>query len=300
MTAVILQSLNNTTMAIKTIKKIVSAQVVNMGGIMIDQALPIRGIDQIDPFLLIHHGNFQTKGEKPQSKTGVGPHPHRGFAPVTFVFKGSIHHRDSIGNNQVVERGGTQWMHAGKGIVHSERPGKKVLNDEGKNEIIQFWVNTPAKHKMESPYYLPLSAEETPVIEKGGATISVVTGTFDGVKGPAKTYSPQTLLRGTTKAGASFTVDIPQHYNTLVYLLDGEMEIGGKSVGNKTMFWFNNDGEQIDIKTSKESRFIVLSGEPIGEPISTYGPFVMNTEQEIQQAIADYQSGKMGTLVEKF
>lgn len=289
-------------MATKTLKKIVPAQLVNMGGIKIDQALPIQGIDQIDPFLLIHHAKFPIKGKKEQSNTGVGPHPHRGFAPVTFVFKGGIHHRDSIGNNEVVKEGGTQWMHAGKGIVHSERPSQEVIDKKGENEIIQFWVNSPSQHKMEAPYYLPLTAEDTPQLYKDDnkVEISVVAGTFEGTKGPAKTYSPQTLLRGTARENSSFDIDIPRSYNTLIYLLNGELEIEGKVATNKSMFWFNNDGENIKIKANKDSRFIVLSGEPIGEKISTYGPFVMNTAREIQEAISDYQEGKMGTLTEKF
>ena len=284
----------------RTIKKILPAPLVNMGGIHLQQPLPMRGIDQIDPFLLIHHGGMPIKIGAKQSEAGVGPHPHRGFSPVTFIFKGSIHHRDSIGNDAIVSDGGTQWMHAGKGVIHSERPGKEMLEKGGESEFIQFWVNTPAKFKMEEPYYLPISDENTPKIKKDKATIGVVAGAYEGTKGPAKTYSPQTLLRVETEKDACFTLTIPQHFNTLIYVLDGEMMIDNKKAKDKYLVWFNNDSDQIEINANKNTRFIVLSGEPIGENVASYGPFVMNTQTEIRQALFDYQNGEMGELVEVF
>jgi len=287
-------------MSNRTIKKIITSQKVNMGGIHLQQPLPDRAVNQIDPFILIHHGSLPVKQGKPQSESGVGPHPHRGFSPVTFVFKGGVQHQDSLGNNEVVTAGGTQWIHSGKGIIHSERPSKEMVEQGGENEIIQFWVNTPSKHKMETPYYLPLSADKTPSIKKNDAIIHVVAGEFENVKGPAKTYSPQTLLRLETKSGADLLLEIPKSYNAVIYLLDGEVESNGQTAREKDMLWFNNDGEKIVIKVTKDSRFILLSGEPIGEPVATYGPFVMNTENEIRQAMADYQEGKMGRLTEAF
>lgn len=287
-------------MKTKTIKNIIPSRKVNMGGHLLEQPLPTIGLEQIDPFLLIHHWEGEVPQGKAQDEAGVGPHPHRGFAPVTFVFQGEVQHQDSIGNNAIVKTGGTQWMHAGKGVIHSERPSKKMLENGGTNEIIQFWVNSPSKYKMEQPYYLPLSAEETPFIVKDGSEIAVVTGEQGGVKGPAKTYSPQTLLRGTAKKGSTFELEIPKHYNTLVYLLDGKLEVNGKQVKKKDLVWFENDGDTIEIKGLEESRFILLSGEPIGEEVKTYGPFVMNTSREIQDAIFDSQSGKMGQLEEEF
>ncbi len=284
----------------RTIKKIISSQMVNMGGIHLQQPLPDKSIDQIDPFILIHHGSLPVKKGKGQSESGVGPHPHRGFSPVTFVFKGGVQHQDSLGNNEVVTKGGTQWIHSGSGIIHSERPSKKMVEQGGENEIIQFWVNTPSKHKMETPYYLPLAADKTPSIKKDNAIIHVVAGEFENIKGPAKTYSPQTLLRFETKTGADLSLEIEKSFNALIYILDGELEIEDKIAQAKDMIWFNNDGEQIALKVNKGSRFILLSGEPIGEQVVTYGPFVMNTENEIRQAIEDYQEGKMGQLIETF
>jgi len=287
-------------MSNKSVKSINPSMKINMGGILLDQPLPMKEINQIDPFLLIHHGALPVEQGGDQSSSGVGPHPHRGFSPVTFVFEGEVQHQDSIGNNEIVKAGGTQWMHAGKGIVHSERPSKALVEQGGFNEIIQFWVNTPSKHKMEEPYYFPLQKSGTPTIEKDGSTIAIVAGEQDGVKGPAKTYSPQTLLRGEIKEGSEFSLHTPQSYNTLIYLLDGEIQFGETRAKARDMVVFNNDGDEIQLKGLENTRFILLSGEPIGEEINTYGPFVMNTSREIQDAISDYQSGDMGELIESF
>ncbi|MEX0273917.1 MAG: pirin family protein [Flavobacteriaceae bacterium] len=284
----------------RTIRRIVPAQRVNMGGHLLDQPLPMQGLDQIDPFLLIHHWDHPLKGGKRQNEVGVGPHPHRGFSPVTFVFKGSVQHRDSLGNNATVAAGGTQWMHAGRGITHSERPSRELAENGGDNEFIQFWVNTPAKYKMEVPHYLPLTDAETPKIERDGARIAVVAGTFDGVTGPAKTYSPQTLLRAEAIAGSEFQLALPQDFNTLIYVLDGTLGIDGKTIADKDMAWFHNDAGTILVKAERDTRFIVLSGEPIDEEVSTYGPFVMNTQTELLEALRDAQMGKMGVLIEEF
>lgn len=287
-------------MSNRSIKQIIPSEKINMGGIILQQPLPNSSIEQIDPFILIHHGALPVKKGKGQRESGVGPHPHRGFSPVTFVFKGGVQHQDSLGNNEIVTKGGTQWINAGKGIIHSERPTKEMVDNGGENEIIQFWVNTPAKHKMESPDYIPLSEKDTPSIKKKKATIQVVAGNFENIVGPAKTYSPQTLLRFETKSGADLSFSLPKSYNTLIYLLDGAIESDGKLIQSKEMAWYENNAENIEIKVLKSSRFIVLSGEPLKEPLVTYGPFVMNTREELNTAILDYQNGEMGTLIEVF
>ena len=287
-------------MKVRSVKTIVRAQLVNMGGHLLDQPLPIQGIDSIDPFLLIHHWDEPLTPGGKQSELGVGPHPHRGFAPVTFIFKGSVRHQDSLGNTAVISAGGTQWMHAGNGIIHSERPGIKLVKQGGEQEFIQFWVNTPAKYKMEAPYYLPISADDTPKIKKENAEISIVAGTFESKIGPAKTYSPQTLLRIEAKLGAKLQLPIPNTYNTILYVLNGNLVIDGQKVKAKDMVWFENNGDYIEIESTATTRFIVLSGEPIGEPVASYGPFVMNSQEELQQAVNDFHNGDMGTLKETF
>lgn len=284
----------------RSVKKIIAAQKVNMGGHILDQPLPVNGVDQIDPFLLIHHWKRLMKGGDQQKHVGVGPHPHRGFSPVTFVFEGAVEHRDSLGNRATVTKGGTQWMHAGKGITHSERPSKTIAEEGGLQEFIQFWVNTPATHKMETPYYLPISHKATPKVHKGAVEISVVAGSFENKNGPAKTYSNQTLLRGETRANDNITITIPKDYNMLIYILNGSIKTNGTEAKTKDLIWYNNDSDTVNLELSKGTRFIVLSGQPINESLSSYGPFVMNSQTEILEALKDAQMGKMGVLIEDF
>jgi len=284
----------------KTIKQIIPAQKVNMGGHLLDQPLPAQGVESVDPFLLIHHWESTLPGGQKENEVGVGPHPHRGFSPVTFVFKGSITHRDSLGNEAVVSDGGTQWMFAGKGVTHSERFGKELPTNGGDLEFIQFWVNTPRENKLAAPFYKPISQEETPLVEENNSKVWVVSGEYKNIKGAAPTYSPQLLLRGEIEVDSSLSIPVPKNYNTILYLLDGELEVDGKKLVRKDMAIFDNDESAIEIKANKTTRFIILAGEPIGEPVASYGPFVMTNQTEIMQAIRDSQMGKMGVLIEEF
>lgn len=275
---------------------------VNMGGHLLDQPLPAQQLDAVDPFLLIHHWDNMLPGGQREREVGVGPHPHRGFSPVTFIFKGSITHRDSLGNQAIVTEGGTQWMFAGRGITHSERMGKELSEEGGHVEFIQFWVNAPAAKKMEAPFYKPISLEETPLVENesGLSKVWVVSGSFNSVEGIAPTYTPQTLLRGEIAAGGEEDISIPSSYSTLIYLLDGELDVNGTVLTKKQMAVFGNEGETIHINANQDTRYIILSGEPIGEPVFSYGPFVMSNETQIMQAMRDSQMGKMGVLIEEF
>ncbi len=286
----------------RTINKKIKAQKVNMGGIILDQALPVHGIDQIDPFLLVHHWKSKVKEGADPTKVGVGPHPHRGFAPVTFIFEGSLHHRDSEGHSSIVHKGGTQWMNSGSGIVHSERPPVSLTKTGGDFEIIQFWVNAPAKNKMDKPNYQPLSYEDMPKLhsEDKKIEVGVVAGEVNGTKGILDTYSPMLIMRLDLQAGGKITLPVPESYNAFWYQLDGESVVNGVAAKGKDLLWFNRDGKTVQIESTASGRGILLTGEPINEPVATYGPFVMNTEAEIMQAIQDYQSGKMGVLREKF
>ena len=286
--------------AIKSIKTIIKSQKVNMGGSILDQPLPTRELNYLDPFVLIHHFKREAKPGKAQKDTGVGVHPHRGFSPVTFVYKGENEHRDSLGNVEVLEAGGTQWLFAGSGILHSERASKAFAERGGKTEGIQLWINSPAEYKMSRPFYTPLSVEDTPVVKNGLSEIAVVSGEFEGMKGPAKSHSPMTILRGALGKGGNVVISLVETYNTLIYLLDGEMTINDRTAKAKNMVVFNNDGTSVSLTATEDTRYIVLSGEPIGEPIVAQGPFVMNTEQEINIAYQDTRNGKMGELVEDF
>lgn len=286
----------------RTVKQKLKAFKVNMGGVILDQALPHKKLDQIDPFLLIHHWRDDMKGGKKQSEVGVGPHPHCGFAPVTFIFKGGVHHRDSKGHESIVKEGGVQWMNSGSGIVHSERPMKSLAQDGGEFEIIQIWVNAPASKKREPANYQALPLEETPQFKSqdGLVKVGLVAGQIQGLKGNISTYSEMTILRLDYQAGGTITLDIPQDFNTLIYNLNGSLTAGGEIMGTKDLFEFNKDGNSITLTTQSSGRAILLSAKPIEEPVATYGPFVMNTQKEIMQAMQDYQEGKMGELVETF
>ncbi|MBO6515780.1 MAG: pirin family protein [Bacteroidia bacterium] len=285
---------------LRTVKTVIPAQKVNMGGHLLDQPLPAQGMDYVDPFLLIHHWESTLPGGQHQRDVGVGPHPHRGFSPVTFVYKGNVEHRDSLGNNAIVSEGGTQWMFAGRGITHSERQGRDLAENGGEVEFIQFWVNAPSDKKMEQAFYKPISKEDTPLVEGPKSKIWVVSGEFNGTKGAAPTYSPQTLLRGELEAGGEVTIPLPKNYNALLYLLDGGLVASGKELRRKDMAVFYNDGEEIRITASENTRFMLLSGEPLNEAVMSYGPFVMTNETEILEALRDSQMGKMGVLIEEF
>ena len=285
----------------RTINSIYPALEVDMGGFVVGQPLPIQGLDSIDPFLLIHHADHAYQGDQKAKHLGVGPHPHRGFSPVTFVFKGSVHHQDSMNNSSIVSKGGTQWMNAGKGLIHSERPTKEMAEKGGEMEIIQFWVNSPAKNKMDLPQYLPLSDENTPRVKSSELTdIAVVAGELDGIHGPLKGHSSLKAYRMGFKSGGQYDFAVSDSNNALIYVLNGLIEVNDVKVEGKYMAHLNNDGSELNIKALEDSRFIILAGEPINEKVSSYGPFVMNSQSEIMQALNDYQKGKMGFLVEDF
>ncbi len=287
----------------KKVKQILYGTLVNMGGLPVRQPLPTQHVDQVDPFLLLHHARLVVKAGTDFKNAGVGPHPHRGFSPVTFVFEGSVHHRDSRGNSGVVGEGGVQWMDAGMGIIHSERPSEALAKRGGHQEIIQLWVNTPASHKMDQPYYLALKKEDMPQFTptKGEGYIQLVSGEMNGAKGKVNTQLPLLSAMGKLQTGAEHMFEVPEGRNTLLYLLDGELSIFGHGLVEKhQLVVFENAGSEIEVKAKKDTRFLLLSGEPISEPLATHGPFVMNNQTQIMEAMRDYQMGKMGMLVEEF
>lgn len=287
----------------KSVKQIIKSDKVDMGGIILDQPLPNKFMDQIDPFLLIHHWDDELKGGKHQKETGVGPHPHRGFSPVTLIFKGAVQHRDSRGNNSIVTEGGTQWMYAGRGITHSERPVKELAESGGNLEFIQFWVNVPAKNKMDQPYYKAVTKEDTPIYfsDDKKIEVAVVAGDLNGVKGKVETYTPLNTLRFNFLMDGEIEFEIPNDHNTLFYLLKGKLKVNDEQkISAKDLVYFDNDDSKIKFTAIENGYGILLSGTPIKEEVSSYGPFVMNTQTEIMEALRDAQTGKMGVLIEEF
>ncbi|MBD1397752.1 pirin family protein [Pontibacter sp. JH31] len=285
----------------RTVARLLYAEEVDMGGLPVRQPLPTSQVEQHDPFLLLHHHLATIPATAIPHKSGVGPHPHRGFSPVTFVYQGGVHHRDSRGNDSVVYAGGTQWMNAGMGIVHSERPPQDIQEHGGVQEIIQLWVNTPRAHKMDQPAYFPLQANDTPTVteDAGRVQLAVVAGQYRDLKGPIQTSSPILAIRLTLKAGGTCAIPIPADYNAFLYLLDGQITLEGFGlVDGLHLVLLNRDGEGCTFTAKEDTRVLLMAGKLLEEPLAMHGPFVMNTQSEIMQAMRDYQIGKMGILIE--
>ena len=285
----------------RTVTHLLYAHPFDMGGMPIRQPFPTAHVDQIDPFLLLHHADIKVPTHLEPDHAGVGPHPHRGFSPVTFIFKGGVHHRDSRGNDSTVYAGGAQWMNAGMGIMHSERPPKDIHDIGGRQEIIQLWVNTPAKHKMDQPVYYPVHAPDIPKYTSDDklVAVNVIAGEILGLKGPVPSLTSVNASTITVKKGGGISIPLPASHNTLIYLLDGKLNIKGYGLTEGLhAVVFANDGEGITIEGLENTRILLLSGEPLNEKVVAHGPFVMNSETQIMEAMRDYQMGKMGVLIE--
>ncbi|NNF01209.1 MAG: pirin family protein [Bacteroidia bacterium] len=285
----------------RKIKNLINSSKVDMGGILLDQPLPNGQLEMVDPFLLIHHWKDELPGSQDPMRVGVGPHPHRGFSPVTLIFNGEVHHRDSQGNDNIVSAGGTQWMFSGRGIVHSERPSKKLAENGGTFEIIQFWVNIAAKDKMGEPKYQSIQKDDTPIIssEDKKVNTAVVCGEHGGVSGPAQHPSDLLVLRIDAQSSGETEIAINKEFNSLIYVLDGEVEVDSEmALSDKQMAVFEQSQDSVKLKFKKDTRLIVLAGAPLDEPVVSYGPFVMNDQTQVMQALRDAQMGKMGVLIE--
>ncbi len=285
----------------KTVNRIISGRPIDVGSIKVQELLPNNGAF-FSPFLVFHHGIAKIEEHIPISQQGVGPHPHRGFSAISYIYRGGVHHRDSRGNNHKVYGGGTQWTSAGMGIIHSERVPEDIFNYGGEQELLQVWVNTPAAHKMDQPAYYPATAEETPTIltEDGLTIVRVPAGNVNGTKGIIPTFTDVTTAMVEMKAGGSYTFNFNADHNTLVYVLKGSVTINGTdTLTTKQLALMNHDGEDFTIAATEDTMLFVGSGEIINEPIASHGPFVMNYQTEIMEAFRDYQMGKMGVLIEE-
>ena len=285
---------------LKSTQKIVSSPFVNMGPIKLRQPLPTMGIENVDPFLLLHHYGPYAISEF-NNPFDLGPHPHRGFEPITLLFKGAQLHRDSLGNEMVVKEGGVQWTTAGRGIIHAEAPTKEFVKKGGDLEGIQLWLNLPAKYKMMPPNYQHLEDNQIPKIysEDKKIQVNIIAGHQNSERGLIETQTEVNVFSANAKADGEITLDLPENHHSLIYLLEGELLVNGKELlqkGGNQMIVFNQDGNQIYFKAIKESTLLILSGAPIKEKITQYGPYVMNTQTEILEAMRDYQQGKMGHL----
>ncbi len=286
----------------KKVKYLLPASDVNMGDVVVKQPLPTQHVQQIDPFLLLHHAKFSFTELAPAIQQGLGPHPHRGFTPVSFVIKGEVHHRDSRGNNQIAKAGEVQWMHAGAGIIHSERPSQDLVEENGMHEIIQLWINSPADKKMQQPKYQYIEEKNIPVLESEDKLVKnkLIAGNYKELRGKIQTESELLILWSKAKSGGIQTYTINEKFNTSIYIISGELKVKGfGKVEEESLVFFENKNTDIEITANADSEFLILAGVPIGEKVVQQGPFVMNTETQILEAMRDYRMGKMGLLIEE-
>ncbi|MEL7122915.1 MAG: pirin family protein [Bacteroidota bacterium] len=284
----------------RTIKFISPSEHVKMGGSIIKQPLPTKKIEQFSPFLLLHHFGPDTV-QAGQDPLGVGPHPHRGFEPVTFLYSGGIRHKDSHGNEGILEGGDVQWMTAGKGIIHSELASKDFLEKGGTMEGIQLWVNLSKANKMVPARYQDIKNADIPRLSnvEEGVEVKLVAGDYDGLAGTVETNSPILAMQIEMQADKVLELTIPTDYNAMAYVLSGSLNVNDdQDIKGHTLVGFEDDNEIIKLRSLDESRILLLAGEPINEPVVQWGPYVMNSQTEILQAMRDYQMGKMGVYID--
>ena len=250
--------------------------------------------ETISPFLLLDYAAPEAFASSEQPR-GVGRHPHRGFETVTIAYQGGVEHRDSAGNHGVIGPGDVQWMTAASGIVHEEWLESAFNRRGGTMEMAQLWVNLPAKDKMAPPGYQDIRGAQIPVVDAGaGASVRVITGEFRGAKGPARTFTPINVWDTRIKAGHRIEMDFTEGFTTLLAVLRGKVAINGEdAAGAAELAIMERAGKQIILEATEDAVVLVLNGEPIDEPVVGYGPFVMNTHDEIHKAVRDYQSGRL-------
>ena len=257
-----------------------------------------RGVAERSPFLMLDYA-APTRFEPTTERRGVGQHPHRGFETVTIVYAGEVEHRDSTGKGGVIGRGDVQWMTAGGGILHEEFHSTEYARRGGPFEMVQLWVNLPKKDKMAAAGYQGITDAQIPAVAlPGGAgTLRVIAGDYDGHRGPASTFSPINVWDVRLGAGKTIALPQPEGWTTLVVVLAGTVQLNGETVLRPAqMATLSTTGTGVTIEASGDAKVLLLAGEPIDEPVVGYGPFVMNSEQEIHQAIADFNGGKFGNM----
>jgi quercetin 2,3-dioxygenase len=254
--------------------------------------------DQISPFIMLDYGS-PTHFDPSENPRGVGSHPHRGFETVTIAYKGRVQHHDSAGNSGVIGTGEVQWMTAGSGILHKEYHEEEWTKEGGEFQMVQLWVNLPAKDKMAKPRYQAITRGNIKRVEleNDAGYVEIIAGKFGNVSGPAATYSDVNLWNIYLNTGSKTTITIPASHNASLLIIEGQIEIEGKKIESGNMVIFEKDGNKsVEIVSKNGAIILVMSGEPIDEPIVSYGPFVMNTEEQIIEAVNDFNDGKFGVL----
>ncbi len=288
-------------MSIKKVEAVISAPPFHMvgDGFRVHNFIPGRySMERMSPFIMLDYGSkhYFPPTDKPR---GVDVHPHRGFETVTIAYKGKVAHHDSAGNSGIIGEGDVQWMTAASGVLHKEYHEENFSRQGGDFQMVQLWVNLPAKFKMSQPKYQEITNDTISKVslENNEGVVEVIAGEYQQVKGSAETFTPVHLLNSKLNKGGKATFNFPANYNTFIIVLEGSVVLNETSnVDYNCMAVFSNEGTDFSIEAKEDAIVLVLSGEPINEPIYAHGPFVMNTRDEIIQAFNDFQNGKFGTL----
>ena len=255
---------------------------------------------ELSPFLLLDYAGPANFPPTTQRK-GVGEHPHRGFETVTIVYDGEVEHRDSTGGGGVIGPGDVQWMTAAGGLVHQEYHGSEYAKRGGAFEMVQLWVNLPAKDKMTAPGYQGITSAQIPRVElpDGAGAVRVIAGDYNGARGPARTFTPMNVWDVKMNTGKRATFTVPAGHTTALFVLRGKLQLAdGETIGEAEMAVLERAGDEFAVEALENTTLLVLNGQPLNEPVVGHGPFVMNTRAEIQQAIVDYQNGRMGQIAQ--
>lgn len=281
----------------RTIKAVHKAEYRPIADLETFSPMPTASVQMIDPFIFLNHHGPQTY---PAGNRGLpfGPHPHRGMETVTFILKGDIAHKDSGGNKSVIHSGGVQWMTAGSGLIHAEVSSDEFKQKGGELEILQLWVNLPAKLKMTEPSYQGLQEKDIPEHTSEKVKAKVVSGEFMATAGAFETKTPINLATVYFEKEANLNLEIPEDHNIFFYVISGELKVNGTQAMKLHLVEFENDNTQLQIEAIEESILLFGHAKPFEEPVIARGPFVMNTMQEIDEAYADFQAGKLGSWQE--
>lgn len=255
-------------------------------------------MQRMNPFIMLDYNSKYNFPPATEPK-GVGVHPHRGFETVTIAYKGKVQHHDSSGGGGIISEGDVQWMTAASGVLHKEYHEKEWSKTGGEFQMVQLWINLPAKDKMSAPKYQAIKNESINryMLPENGGEVEVIAGSYQDVAGAAFTFTPINMFNAKLKQNAEIALDFPANYNTALLVIEGSILVNNSEVvSTNHLALMANDGENFSIKATEDSVVLVLSGEPINEPIAAHGPFVMNTKQELLQAFDDFNRGKFGYL----
>ena len=279
----------------RSIKKIHDAEYSLIGDLITYSPLPTENLEHIDPFLFLNHHGPQVY---PPQNNGLpfGPHPHRGMETVTFIMEGDILHKDTGGHESIINTGGVQWMTAGKGLIHAEYSSRAFKQKGGNLEILQLWINLPAKLKSITPYYTGKQKEEIPIInlDNGNIAIDLISGDWENNKGAFESLTNVFLSTIFFKFGSKLKTKVSVNRNIFFYMVRGNLIVNNRNIHSRQLAEFNNDNEEIEIAATSDCVLLFGHAEPFNEPIVAQGPFVMNTVEEIQEAYSDYRKGKYG------